>query len=61
MFIKNLICSYNAHELLLATSILAFALNAWVALIFIMQLIVVLLLTQKKRDKRYFNPLFGFA
>jgi hypothetical protein len=37
MFIKNLICNYNAQELLLTASKLAFALNAWVALIFIME------------------------
>jgi hypothetical protein len=51
MFINFLICNYNTHELLLTTSILAFALNAWVALIFIMELIVVLLLTQKNATK----------
>jgi hypothetical protein len=48
MFIKNSICNYNAKELLLVTSILAFAVNAWVALIFIMELIVVLLLVEKE-------------
>jgi len=51
MFIKNLICNYNGHELLLATSILAFALNAWVALILIMELTVVLFLTKKCATK----------
>jgi len=35
MFIKDLICNYNAQELLLATSRLDFALYAWVALILI--------------------------
>jgi len=42
MFIKNSIFNCNAQELLLATSRLTFALDAWVALIFIMELIVVL-------------------
>jgi len=59
MFKKNLICNYNVHELLLAISILAFALNAWVAVILIMELIVVLFSTKKMHDKRYFNPLSG--
>jgi hypothetical protein len=31
MFIKNSICNYNAKELLLAASRVAFALDAWVA------------------------------
>ncbi len=48
MFIKNSIYSYNAQELLLVASRLAFALDAWVALILIMELIVVLLLVEKK-------------
>jgi hypothetical protein len=58
MFIKKLICNYNAHELLLATSKLAFALDALIRLIFIMELIVVLLLVKKKHNRRDFNPLF---
>jgi len=37
MFIKNSTCNYNAHELLLVASRLAFGLDAWVALIFIME------------------------
>jgi len=37
MFIKNSICNYNAHGLLLVASKLVFGLNAWVALIFIME------------------------
>jgi hypothetical protein len=48
MFIKYSIYNYNAQELLLAASRLTFALDAWVALIFIMELIVVLLLVEKK-------------
>jgi hypothetical protein len=44
MFIKNSICNYNAQELLLVASKLAFALDAWVTLIFIMELT----LAQKK-------------
>jgi hypothetical protein len=48
MFIKNSICNYNAQELLLVESRLTFALDAWVAPILIMELIVVLLLTGKK-------------
>jgi hypothetical protein len=48
MFIKNLIYNYNANELLLAASRLTFALDAWVALILIMELFVVFLLIKKK-------------
>jgi hypothetical protein len=58
MFIKDLIYIYNAQELLLTASRLVFALYA---LIFIMELIVVLLLFGKKKKKlniRDFNPLF---
>jgi hypothetical protein len=58
MFIKDLIYIYNAQELLLTASRLVFALYA---LIFIMELIVVLLLVGKKKKKlniRDFNPLF---
>jgi uncharacterized membrane-anchored protein len=58
MFIKNSIYSYNAEELLLATSKLTFALNACVTSILVMELIVVLLLGLKKHENRYFNPLF---
>jgi hypothetical protein len=47
MFIKHSICNYNAKELLLATSELGFALDAWVASILIMELIIVLLLVEK--------------
>jgi hypothetical protein len=42
MFIKISICNYNVKKLLLIASRLAFALDAWVALILIMELIVVL-------------------
>jgi len=59
MFIKKLICNYNAQKLLLVVSRLIFALDAWVAIIFIMELIVVLLFNRKRKcDKGYFNPLF---
>jgi hypothetical protein len=58
MFIKKSICNYNADELLLAASILAFALNVWVALILIIKLIVVLFIAKKKMYRRNFNPLF---
>jgi hypothetical protein len=62
MFIKNLIYNYNAEELLLATSKLAFALDAWLALIFIMELIVVLLLAAKENTtKEISTHCFGFA
>jgi hypothetical protein len=37
MFIKNLTCNYNAQELLSAATRLIFALDAWVALIFMME------------------------
>jgi hypothetical protein len=58
MFIKNSICNYNADELLLATSRLAFALDVWGALILIIKLIVVLFIAEKKMCRRNFNPLF---
>jgi hypothetical protein len=58
MFIKNSICNYNADELLLVTSRLAFALDVWVTLILIIKLIVVLFLAEKKMYKRNFDPLF---
>jgi hypothetical protein len=49
MFIKNLICNYNALELLLwNASRLIFALDAWVALILIMEVIVLLLIAKKE-------------
>jgi hypothetical protein len=48
MFIKNSICNYNAHELLLSTTRLTFVLDAWVALILIIELIIVLFLVPKK-------------
>jgi hypothetical protein len=48
MLIKNLICNYNAQELLLDAPRLTFVLNAWVALIFIMELAIVLFLAKKK-------------
>ncbi len=57
MFIKNLIYNYNAQELLLATTRLAFALDAWVALILIMELTVVLLLAEKKMQQKRFQPI----
>jgi len=55
MFIKKLICNYNAQELLLVASRLVLALYAWVTLIFIIELIVVLFLAGKKnaRHKRF--------
>jgi hypothetical protein len=40
------------------SSILVFALDAWVTLIFIMELTIVLLIAEKRKHKRYFNPLF---
>jgi hypothetical protein len=62
MFIKNLICNYNEEELLLATSRLTFALDAWVTLVFIMELIVVLLLAKKENTtKDTSTHYFGFA
>jgi hypothetical protein len=61
MFIKKLICNYNAHELLLATSKLAFALDALIRLIFIMELIVVLLLVKKNTIEEILTHCFGFA
>jgi hypothetical protein len=48
MFIKNSICNYNALELLSNASRLIFALDAWVALILIMELIVLLLVAEKE-------------
>jgi hypothetical protein len=59
VFIKNNICNYNAHELLLVALRLVFFLNAWVALILIMELTIELLLARKKKcNKRDSNPLF---
>ncbi len=55
MFIKKLICSYNAHELLLDAPRLTFALDAWVALVFIMELIVVLLLAEKENTTKHIS------
>jgi hypothetical protein len=57
MFIKNLIYNYNAQELLLTASILAFALDAWVTLILIMELTIVLLLAGKKMQQKIFQPI----
>jgi hypothetical protein len=48
MFIKSSTYNYNAHELLSTASRLVFALDAWVALIFIMELTIILLLTKKE-------------
>jgi len=48
MFIKNSICNYNAQELLLVASKLAFAIDAWVTLILIMELTKLLFLAQKQ-------------
>jgi len=57
-----LIYNYNAEELLLATSKLAFFVDAWLALIFIMELIVVLLLVVKENTtKEISTHCFGFA
>jgi hypothetical protein len=44
-----------------ALSILAFALNAWVALIFIMELIVVLLIVEKENTKEISTHCFRSA
>ncbi len=57
MFIKFLIYNYNAQELLLIASRLAFALDAWVTLILIMELIIVLLLVGKKMRQKIFQPI----
>jgi hypothetical protein len=57
MFIKNLICNYNAQELLLIASRLTFALNAWVTLILIMELTIVLLLVGKKMRQKIIQPI----
>ncbi len=56
MFTKKLIFNYNAQELLLATSRLTFALDVWVALILIMELIVLLFLI-KKTQYNIFQPI----
>jgi len=48
----------NALELLSNALKLIFALDAWVALILIMELIFVFFLAEKKHGKRNFNPLF---
>jgi hypothetical protein len=62
MFIKNSICSYNAQELLSNASRLAFALNAWVALILIMELTIVLLPAEKENQTENISThCFGFA
>jgi hypothetical protein len=62
MFIKKLIYNYNAKELLLATSKLAFALDAWLALILIIELIVVWFLVEKENvTKKNSTHCFGFA
>jgi hypothetical protein len=63
MFIKNSFYNYNAQELLLTTSRLAFALDACVALILIMELIMVLFIvnivfSKKRCEKIKLNPLF---
>jgi hypothetical protein len=58
MFINNLICNYNAKELLLVASRLIFSLNSWSAQILIMELTNVLLVEEKKSDRKDFNPLF---
>jgi hypothetical protein len=57
MFIKISIYNYNVEELLLVASRLAFALDAWVALILIMELIVVLLLVEKENATKKFQPI----
>jgi len=62
MFIKKLIYDYNANALLLATSKLAFSLDAWLALIFIMELTIVLFLAIKENvTKEISTHCFGFA
>jgi hypothetical protein len=58
MFIKKSNCNYNALEFLSNASRLIFALDAWVALIVIMELIVVFFLAEKKHGRRDFDPLF---
>jgi hypothetical protein len=62
MFIKKLIYNYNAEELLLVASRLNFSLDAWVTLIFIMELIIVLRLAKKENGtKDILTHFFGFA
>jgi hypothetical protein len=55
MFIKKLISNYNAFSNALR---LIFALNAWVALILIMELIVLLLLAKKQNMTSVATPLW---
>jgi hypothetical protein len=62
MFIKKLICKYNAKKLLLTRSRLFFALDSWVALIFIIELTIVLLLAEKENaTKDISTHCFGSA
>jgi hypothetical protein len=62
MFIKSLIYNYNAQELLLIASRLIFALDAWIALIFIMELTMVLLIIEKENaTKDISTHCFGFS
>jgi hypothetical protein len=59
MFIKKSICNYNAHDLLLATSRLAFVLDAWVIIVnSIINIIMTLHLTEEKKDMtKKFQPI----
>ncbi len=62
MFIKKLIYNYNAQELLLIAYILIFALDAWVLVMLIMELTMVILLTEKENaTKDISTHCFGFA
>jgi hypothetical protein len=59
---KKIDLQLQCIELLLATSRLTFALDAWVALILIMELIVILLLVEKENaTKDISTHYFGFA
>jgi hypothetical protein len=62
MFIKNSTCNYNAQKLLSTISILVFALHAWVALIFIMESTIILLLVEKENmTKEILTSCFGIT
>jgi hypothetical protein len=62
MSIKKIICNYNAQNLLLVASKLTFALDAWVALIFIMELTIILFLVEKENAiKEISTHCFVFA
>jgi hypothetical protein len=62
MFIKYLTYNYNAQKLLLAASILIFALNTWVVLIFIIELTIILVLDEKENViQKILTHCFGYA